>query len=260
MTKVVSTTLVTNDEGQQELVKQEHDIADSERGISVIVHQQGIKVDVPDFVEVNAQDTIRCMEEMTQNQWEWISKGGIFAHLWEAAFDPCDHTAPPEKIEVLNMMDMGMRHVAGMIVLGCEACMAKKSVFFRNPETYLHPKTERYIMTMFEKMIKLLGSTGTVEIDVLEHTKVDGTKVEAHKVEVDQRALLTDDAEDKLACLQWLQVLQNEYGPGKEIVDTRTDAGRLTVEQLTEAINQGTPRGLWFVEEFAKMRDGRIPY
>jgi len=139
------------------------DLDANEGGITLIVHQQNIRVDVtgranaPTFVEVNPQDTIRCMQEMTQSAWEWISTGQIFKKLWKEAFDPCDRMDPPKKIAALNVSDHGLVHVAGMIVLGCEACQAGQSVFFRNPETHLHPKTERYIASMLHMMLEAFG-------------------------------------------------------------------------------------------------------
>jgi hypothetical protein len=150
-------------------VKTEHVIEDKPGGLTVLVHQQGIRVDVPCFVEVGPRETIACMNNMTQKQWEWISQGPLFKTLFDLVFDPendrnfggCDI---PATIEELNQGDMGLAHTSGLIVLSCEAFFAGKSVFLRNPETYLHPAAERTIMTMLKKMMQLCGITGKVQV------------------------------------------------------------------------------------------------
>jgi hypothetical protein len=55
-----------------------------------------------------------------------------------------------------------------MITLGCEALFeGKTKLFFRTPEDHLHPKAERRIISMFQKMQELLapnekGGVGTL--------------------------------------------------------------------------------------------------
>jgi hypothetical protein len=249
---IVTTTILNNLPSRTE---QEINLSGS--GMTMIVHQQGMKVDVPDFIEVNAQDTLRCMDEMTQPQWEWISEGGPFKFLWNEAFDPADRTDPPTSIEVLNMSDMGLRHMAGIIVLGCEAAIAGKNVFFRNPETYLHPKTQRYIVDMFRKLLQIFGKSGEIKVKVKEYTKKDGTVVKAHErtQKVTAAVAPVDPDENVAQCLNWLQKLQDHYGVGKDIAATPSGE-RLTVEQLMDAVNQDTPRGQWFIGEYVKLRDG----
>lgn len=257
MTKIV-TTHIENDEP----VRTEHEI--DAKNFCVIVHQQGLKVEVPEFVEVDPQDTIRCMSEMTQPQWEWISQGPLFKHLWQEAFDPSDRTDPPKSIEVLNMGDMGLRHMAGMIVLGCEACMAGKSVFFRNPETYLHPKTERYVATMLHKMLDLFGG-GEVK------TTTADSPPQHEEAYLPSEEDLTGDFNDDVvgeikreleeqlqvnreSALRWLKVLRDQYGPEKEVVQQGNT--RLTVEQVKQEIENDTDVGRWFIEQFVTLRDG----
>jgi hypothetical protein len=47
-------------------------------GLNVLLHDQGIGVEVPEFIEVNPQDTIECIQKMTEGEWTWISQGDIF--------------------------------------------------------------------------------------------------------------------------------------------------------------------------------------
>lgn len=264
-TKIVTTSVVDD-----EIVKEDHELEC--QNFTVIVHQQNIKVDVPTFVEVGPQETIRCMDEMTQKQWEWISTGELFRHLWSEAFDPADRMEPPRLVEVLNMGDLGLRHMAGLIVLGVEACFEGRNVFYRNPETYLHPKTERYIATMLRKMLDLCGKSGTV-------TEVADTPVEdsenyipvldkdgdisqghfkkptAEDVPPNPAQVVEDAAEDAgehdvEQTLKWLSCME----PDKELVQMGDK--RVTVAFLTEEVENDTDVGRWFVSEYVRLRDG----
>ncbi|RTK96143.1 MAG: hypothetical protein EKK64_04900 [Neisseriaceae bacterium] len=141
----------------QIVVNGEQMTIDAAPRFTLLVHQQGIRVNVPDFVEINSRNTIECMEKMNQKQWEHISTGQLFQVLFNECFR--DNLTPiPKTIQELNAGDFGIIHVSGIIVLACEAIFSGKTkIFFRTPEDHLHPKTERTIMGMFNKMIDLLG-------------------------------------------------------------------------------------------------------
>ena len=123
-----------------------------------IVHQQGFRVNIPEFVEINSRNTIECMEKMSQRAWEHISTGQLFQILFREIFPEEDCSVPiPATIAELNAGDFGVVHAAGMITLGCEALFeGKTKLFFRTPEDHLHPKAERRIIGMFRKMQELL--------------------------------------------------------------------------------------------------------
>lgn len=141
-------------------VKSEHEF-ETPGNLAVIVHQHGIRVDVPDLVEINPHGTVKCVQDLNQAQWEWMSTGGVFKVLWDLAFHDSD-VALPENVEDIKQEDMGLQHIAGMIIMGCEAFWAGKSVFIRNPETYCHPKTELCLVTMFYAMLRMCGTRGVV--------------------------------------------------------------------------------------------------
>ena len=46
---------------------------DASPRFTCIVHQQGIRVNIPEFVEINGRNTIECMEKMSQRAWAHIS-------------------------------------------------------------------------------------------------------------------------------------------------------------------------------------------
>jgi len=147
----------------------------ADQKLLAIVHQNGIKVDVPEYVRIDCRKTIKTMEQMNQKQWEWISQADIFKNLFNIVFH--DITLP-NNINDLNEEDMGVVHVVGMIVLGCEACFESKSCFFVNPETFLHPKAEQRIISMFNKMLEMCGSSGVVVDADGNETKVEKIKYE----------------------------------------------------------------------------------
>lgn len=154
----MSTTKIITTVGKN---KQEHVIDNGPRNFTCIVHQQGIRVDIPSHVEINSKNTLECVEKLNQTQWKWISEGDIFRVIWTLMFQDTDVTIP-ETIEELVSADFGMQHAAGMIILGCEAMFAGQHVFFRNPENHMHPAVERCIVYAFKAMMRLCGKTGTV--------------------------------------------------------------------------------------------------
>ena len=224
--RVVSSHVVDD-----EIVKTDHELGPQD--FTVIVHQQGLQVDAPECVEVNSTDTIACVKNLSQAQWEWISQGKLFLHLWGKAFDPDDFSPPPKKVDILKLIDVGMQHIAGMIILGCEACMAGKNVFFRNPETYLHPKTEQHIAGMLREMQSLFNGKGGNATKIEEQPPVD----------------------ESLATIGWLNALLAHYGPDKEMFQ-KEKGKRGTVQEAIDNVKQNTSIGQQLVNNFVKLRDG----
>lgn len=135
--------------------------------LTALVHPNGMRVDVPEAVEVNCRTTIDVMSKMSQRAWVHISTGELFQHLFRKVFPEEDGVKIPEAIEELNGGDFGVIHVSGMIVQCCEAMFeGKKKIFLRNPENYLHPKAEQKLMSMIQEMQSLLGGSG---VQVMEH-------------------------------------------------------------------------------------------
>lgn len=132
-------------------------------GFTVIVHQQGIRVDVPNFIEVNSRNTIDCVQQLNAQNWEWISTGDPFRIMYHLAMKDTAVPEPPKTIEELKESDFGVQHLCGLLILGSEAMMEGKSVFFRNPENFLHPKVERCFMLSFKAMLRFFGRQGEVK-------------------------------------------------------------------------------------------------
>ena len=229
--------------------KTEHTITPAPSGFTCLVPAQGIRVDVPDFVEISCLTTIPCMKAMTQQQWEWISTGETFKTLWKEAFDPAEHQGAcdkhiPATIDELNTSDPGLIHVAGMIVQGCEACFAGKNSFFRDPETLLHPATERHIIGMLKKMMELVGGHGPVAA-VAEPPKNAKPSSSEKKAATPPNTSI----DDKAQCLKWLSLRDPDKPAAK--LGSRT----LTVKELIPEVEAETAISKQVVQNFVHKRD-----
>lgn len=134
--------------------------------LCVIVHNNGIKIKVPDALEIGITQTLKETDGLTQRQWHHISTGPLFQECYRLMFGPEgeDPGLPiPETVDDLKDADEGIRHVSGMIIMLCEASPAFNNgkpkynkIFLNHPETFLHPKQERKLIGMLEFIYKVL--------------------------------------------------------------------------------------------------------
>jgi hypothetical protein len=208
-------------------VTTEHDVGD--RPLTVVVHDNGIRVDSPDFVEINPKNTIACMEQMTQNQWDWVSKGAVFKHLFTKLFERSRNPITiPATIEELNASDMGIIHAAGLIVLGVEAAMAGKSCFFRLPETYLHPAQQGNLVDVLTTIQGLGQGSGNA-------------------------TAVADPTFDAYHTVSWLKHMDASKPMAK------VGSVTYTVADLILEIGAETDVGKLMVQKFVELRDGPAP-
>lgn len=122
----------------------------------VMVPQQGIKIRVPGYTTISAIETIAYMHAISQAKWDHIRTGPIFTTLFNDVFEDCEVKAP-ERIEDFKDTDDGILHVSGLIIMSFEAIVERQeNVFWEKPESHLHPKATRCMMTMLLKF-KALG-------------------------------------------------------------------------------------------------------
>jgi len=115
--------------------------------IKVLVMQNGIKVDVPEALEISSDTTIKCMKDMSQKAWEHISTGELFKHFYFMLFGADRYL--PITIEGLNDEDRGTIHGTGLIIQLIEARFESvPKVFLRTPEDHLHPKQTIMLMSV----------------------------------------------------------------------------------------------------------------
>lgn len=105
-------------------VEQTHEISPPEQEenrppVSVIVHEQCIKVSAPDAYTITPETTLECMRLMSQKAWQHISTGELFQHLFRKLFGG-DAGIPPTIGELLEE-DKGVIHGVGLIVLLVES-------------------------------------------------------------------------------------------------------------------------------------------
>lgn len=126
--------------------------------LTILVHQQNMRVDVPESVEINSRKTIDCMEKMNQQQWEHISTGEIFQYFFHILFPKGEEYSVEVPVRLCDLlkMDFGVIHCAGMIILACNAIFeGNKKIFFRTPEDHLHPSVQINVVNMLQELQKL---------------------------------------------------------------------------------------------------------
>lgn len=139
----------------------EHELPN--KPMMVCVHQQGIKIEVPDAVTICPKATAKCMEEMSQKAWEHITTGPLFKHFWDELFKDHPVTLPEKVATLLEDYDEGVIHACGLIILFCEAMFENKpKVFLKTPESGLHPGVVYRLMSVLLDIQKLSGRGGDV--------------------------------------------------------------------------------------------------
>lgn len=158
------TEIITTAKGKKQTLEIE------EQPFTLLVAQQGIKIDVPEAVlEIDGMKTLQCIQSLTQKDWAYVSTSPMFIHMFNIVFPHeqknnkgtpmFEAVEIPKTIEELLDADYGVQHVCGMIILIGEAVFKaqddnrKIKIFIRNPETHLHPSTERTIVGMFKAFL-----------------------------------------------------------------------------------------------------------
>lgn len=100
------------------------------------------------YVQIGPEETVACANDLEQDQWELIRANKKFLSLWNSCWES---TAPPV---VLRKASLGLRHVAGLILMCIRAKALGQNIHIMFPETYLHPAEQRMLMTMIDKLSK----------------------------------------------------------------------------------------------------------
>lgn len=106
--------------------------------VMVLIPPTDMVVEAPDYVKVGPEETVKCSNEIEQDQWELIRVHPAFAKAWGLIMKDVE---PPV---VLAKSSLGVRHIAGLFLM---AVLHKdKKLFFELPETYLHPQQLAWLM------------------------------------------------------------------------------------------------------------------
>jgi hypothetical protein len=127
--------------------------------LTVMVHQQGIKIKVPDALHVSPKLTVAMAESLNEQQWQHISTGPVFQKYYKLAYDPDALVDIPKTVEDLKDADDGIKHLAGMIIMLVEnspvfTSKTNPKVYLEYIETYLHPKQQRYVLEMVKTLMQ----------------------------------------------------------------------------------------------------------
>jgi hypothetical protein len=129
-------------------------------GITVLVPQTGVGVEVPNYTEINGFSTLEYINDegrLPLRKWKHISTGGLFQELWHTVFD--DRVPIPDSLLDLREASHDIKHIAGMIIMIFEAIAERgEKVFLREPETHLHPAEQRCLVEMLNKLIAYCDS------------------------------------------------------------------------------------------------------
>lgn len=115
-------------------------------GINAIVAPGEMDIEVPGYLEIDPELTVKTANELEQDQWELIIKNANFLGFWDALW--CGKPPPP----ILRKGNLATRHIAGLILLMVKAKAEGQKVFLKLPETYLHPAECRMLMTFIYKI------------------------------------------------------------------------------------------------------------
>lgn len=115
-------------------------------GITALVHPGDMSLEVPGHQLIGPEETVKCANELEQDQWELIRVNEKFLGVWKEMWE---NVEPPL---VLAKANLALRHIAGMILLMAKAQAEGVNVHLNFPETYLHPAQCRMIMSMLYKL------------------------------------------------------------------------------------------------------------
>ncbi len=215
----------------------EHDIGSV--GLNVIVHDQGIAVEAPGTATITPEDTVDCIRNMSQEAWEHISTGSIFRSAWKEIFSDSRHAGKlrdhiPANIQHFQKMDIGVRHIAGLIIGILTETMIKgnKKVFIVQPETYLHPSEARCLVCL----INFLRTIPPAKKLTKENAAQDYVR--------------NDYESDKASAIQWLRMLPDDKRVGS------LDGKPLTPAGVVPMVEANTKTGRAFVAQYVQLRDG----
>lgn len=142
--------------------------------LTVVLHENSIKVEAPEALKIDPEATIKCMREMSQRAWVHISTGPLFQDLFQTLYPPDDEqhgnvTLPAEIKTLLDDYDDGILHACGLIIMLVESRLeGRDKVFIKNPETHLHPAQQRLLVSLIKKIQRIPGPGDAPTIEVVE--------------------------------------------------------------------------------------------
>lgn len=120
--------------------------------LNILVPDPGMRVEVPSHTEINGRNTLEFMSKMPDKKWQWISTGPLFKGLFNELFESSEIKLPSTIAELMKMGN-DVIHASGLIIMCFEAAVERhENVFLNMPEEHLHPKQQRNLVTVLEKI------------------------------------------------------------------------------------------------------------
>ena len=107
--------------------------------LTLICHRGDMSIEVRDRLEIGSPQTLLKAWAMTQEELDhlnYVGKG-----LFDAVFRT-SKISMPKTLDGMLAAPVGVQHIVGMIALIFEAFVNGKEIFFRQPETHLHPEQQ----------------------------------------------------------------------------------------------------------------------
>jgi hypothetical protein len=140
------------------LVDHEQEIELPDEPFQVIVYDQGINIEAPQFIQITKDTVFREIDIISEDDWNIISSSELFKILWYEFFEAetCA-TKIPITAGALRKSSEEQRFIAGFIILLCESHFQEKNPFIKTPETVLKPACEQKLISAINLCRAMLG-------------------------------------------------------------------------------------------------------
>ena len=120
-----------------------------------VIVDSGLRLEAPEFTEINGMNTLKCCDGLCEGKATHILTGPFIKDLFHMVFVEGRGVSLPQSREELLAAGFDVQHIVGMIILTFEAIIERgESVFYRDPETHLHPHEVRHLMTLINEFRK----------------------------------------------------------------------------------------------------------
>ncbi len=131
----------------------------TEQPVTILVHQQGIRVDVPtaDLI-LDSRIVLNFLDTLNERDWQHASTSEVFPFLFKQVFTSEEEVPIPKTLQDLKEGDLGVQWISGMIIMVVEAMFRAADtktplkIFIREIESHLHPKTQRTVMNLLHTL------------------------------------------------------------------------------------------------------------
>ena len=120
------------------VVNGKHEMIDT-KPLTLLCHKGDMSIKVPGRLEIGSPETLLKAWSLTQEELTHLTQigGGLFDVVFKTS-----QVRMPKLVDELLDATVGVQHVVGMIALIFEGFITGRELFFRQPETHLHPEQQ----------------------------------------------------------------------------------------------------------------------